>query len=214
MVRILVFGDSITYGAWDKEGGWVRRLRKSLDEDNLSKLSNSDFYCIVYNLGVSGDDTEHLLERFEHETKSRLEEGDETIIIFAIGINDSQFNPDNNNFNTPPQKFQSNIKSLMNLARKFSSKIIFIGLTPVNESKTSPIPWEVDKSYKNDYIRKYNEIIKSICKENKISFIEIFDKFVKENYNNLLEDGLHPNSEGHKQIFEIVRDFLIKNKII
>jgi len=28
MVNILVFGDSITYGAWDEEGGWVQRLRK------------------------------------------------------------------------------------------------------------------------------------------------------------------------------------------
>jgi len=30
----------------------------------------------------------------------------------------------------------------------------------------------------------------------------------------LLEDGLHPNSEGHKKIFESVKEFLIKNKII
>ena len=36
MGRILIFGDSITYGAWDKEGGWVQRLRKFLDERNLT----------------------------------------------------------------------------------------------------------------------------------------------------------------------------------
>lgn len=29
-----------------------------------------------------------------------------------------------------------------------------------------------------------------------------------------LEDGLHPNSEGHKKMFIRVKDFLIENKII
>ena len=29
-----------------------------------------------------------------------------------------------------------------------------------------------------------------------------------------LEDGLHPNSAGHEKMFQRVKDFLIKNKII
>ena len=52
MVQILIFGDSIAWGAWDKEGGWVQRLRKLIDEKNLS---DPEFYCLVYNLGVSGN---------------------------------------------------------------------------------------------------------------------------------------------------------------
>jgi len=88
MTRILVFGDSITYGNWDREGGWVQRLRKFLDKRNLT---DPDFYCLIYNLGISGNDTENLLKRFEFETEQRLKEGEETIFIFAIGINDTQF---------------------------------------------------------------------------------------------------------------------------
>src|SRR4030042_1024853 len=212
MVRILVFGDSITYGAWDKEGGWVNRLRKFMDEKNLPELSKSGFYCLVYNLGVSGNTTEDLLQRFESEINDRLMEGDETIIILSIGINDSQFNPSSNNFKIPPQKFQDNIKKLLNAAREISSKIIFVGLTPVDEKITTS--WYTDECYKNEYIQKYDEIIKSACKENKIYFVEIFNDFMESNYNKLLEDGLHPNSEGHKKIFEIVRDFLSKNSIV
>lgn len=31
-IDILIFGDSITYGAWDSEkGGWVNRLRLTLE---------------------------------------------------------------------------------------------------------------------------------------------------------------------------------------
>jgi lysophospholipase L1-like esterase len=211
MVRILVFGASITYGAWDKEGGWVQRLRKFLDEKTLT---DPNFYCIIYNLGISGDTTEDLLERFEFETKQRLKEEEKTIIIFAIGTNDSQFIHSQNSLRHSPQKFQNNLQKLVNLARKFSSKIIFVGLTPVDELKVDPIPWDTDKSYKNEYIQKYNEIIKSVCKKNKIYFIEILEKFVKLDYKDLLEDGLHPNSKGHQEIFEIVKDYLIQNKII
>lgn len=211
MVRILVFGDSITYGAWDKECGWVQRLRKFLDERDIPNLLKSSFYCLVYNLGISGDNTEYLLERFELETRERLEEGDETIIIFSIGINDSQFNPEKNTFNVSPEKFQSNIKKLFKLAKSFSSKIVFVGLTPVDEEKT--LSWNINESYKNSYVQKYNEIIRSVCKENKIYFVEIFDELIKD-YRSFLEDGLHPNSEGHKRIFEIVKDFLIKNNMV
>lgn len=94
------------------------------------------------------------------------------------------------------------------------SQIIFIGLIPVDEKKTLPIPWGTDVNYKNEYVSKYNEIIKSVCQENNIQFIEMFEEFMKLDYKKLLEDGLHPNSEGHQKIFEIVKDFLIENKII
>ncbi|MCD6094549.1 hypothetical protein J7J39_01440 [bacterium] len=211
MARILVFGDSITYGAWDKEGGWVQRLRKFLDEKNLA---DSDFYCKVYNLGISGNNTEDILKRFEFETKQRLKEIDETIIIFAIGLNDSQFVHSENKNRIPLEKFKENIQKLIKSAKKFSSKIIFVGLSPVNETKTTPIPWDTDKSYRNEYIEQYNQTIKEVCREKKIYFIEIFEKLKDADYQKLLEDGLHPNSEGHQKIFEIVEDFLIKKNLI
>jgi len=211
MTQILIFGDSITYGAWDKEGGWVQRLRRFLDEKNLT---SPDFYFVVYNLGISGNTSEDLLERFEFETKQRLKEHKETIVAFAIGINDSQFVHSEGDHRVPIEKFKSNLQKLIKLAQKFSLKIIFVGLTPVDEKRTTPIPWDSDKFYKNEYIEKYNQVIKKVCEENKIYFIEIFEKFKATGYQELLEDGLHPNSKGHKRIFEIVKDFLIKNNLI
>ena len=76
------------------------------------------------------------------------------------------------------------------------------------------ISWDTGKSYKNEYIKKYNEIIKSVYEENKIYFVEIFEDWMNSDYKNYLEDGLHPNSEGHQKIFESVKNFLIENKII
>jgi len=209
MARILVFGDSISYGKWDHEiGGWVQRLSNFLDKKNLS---DPNFDYTVYNLSISGDTTEEILERFELETKQRLKE-ERGIIIFAIGENDSQII--DNQIRIKPEKFRENIQRLINLAEKFSPKIIFIGLIPVEDSKVSPIPWAPDKSYNTETIKKYNEIIKEACKENDIYFIEIFEEFLKTDYKKLLEDGAHPNASGHEKIYEIVKDSLIKNKII
>lgn len=211
MSQILVFGDSITYGAWDKEGGWVQRLRRFLDEKTLTE---PDFYYLTYNLGISGDTTDDLLKRFEFETKQRMKEKEKMVIIFSIGGNDAIFIDNKNQYQISQERFRKNIKKLINLAKEYASKILFIGLLPADESKTIPIPWAPDYSYKNEHIIQYDKIIKSICQENEILFIDIFNKFINLDYKNLLEDGQHPNSVGHQKIFEIVKDFLIEIKYI
>lgn len=206
MATILVFGDSIVWGAADSEGGgWVNRFSIGLGRD-----SEID----VYNLGVSGDKTLNILDRFESETKARIEQGEEVALVFAIGINDSYFVHSKNALMTSLDEFKANIQQLTDKAQKLASKVIFIGLTPVDEAKTTPIPWNTDKSYKNENVKKYNEIIKSNCQEKDIHFVEIFNEWINLDYQNLLEDGLHPNSAGHKKIFETVKDYLIQHQII
>jgi|SRR3990167_1230743 len=209
-MRILIFGDSITYGAWDKEGGWVTRLRKFLDEKTLNE---EDFYCLIYNLGVSGNTTGDLLERFEFEIKQRIKEKEDAMIIFAIGGNDATFINNQNQCLVSQLQFSENIGKLIKLAEKYTAKIIFTGILPCDESKTIPIPWAPDKSYKNEHIIQYDKIIKSVCQGKDISFIDVFNQFINLDYKNLLEDGQHPNSAGHQKIFEIIKEFLIANKI-
>ena len=177
-------------------------------------LADSNFYCLVYNLRIPGNTFADLLERVEFETKQRLKADEETIIIYAIGINDSQFVHSKEKHNVPLDKFRENIQKLIDKAKEYSYKIAFLGLTPVDERKTISIPWNPDKSYKNEYIEKYDQAIKKACEENEIYFIEILERLKALNYQDLLEDGLHPNSKGHEKFFEIMRDFLIKNKII
>ena len=210
--QILIFGDSITCGYWDLRGGWVQKLKEKIDEKSLS--APKDFYYNLYNLSIDGNTTAELLKRFEFETKQRLI-NEETIFIFGIGINDSCFVQTKNVFLVLEENFRQNIQELIKLSKNYSSKIVFVGLTPVEEIKVTPLPWsKTGKSYRNKNIQKYNQIIKQVCEENEIYFIEIFENWIKTDYKKLLEDGVHPNSEGHKKIFEIVRDFLKEKKII
>lgn len=214
MAQILVFGDSITYGAWDTEGGWVQRLRRYLD---ARTLSDPDSYYLVYNLGVSGDTTEDLLERLGFETKQRLDEEEEAVFIFAIGENDSAFinkRKRHQRHQVEPKDFERNVLKLIRLARKYASKIVFVGLVPVDDAKVDPVPWRPEISYRNEYISAYNRILKAVCRKRKIPFVDVFDELAKEDYKHLLEDGAHPNSRGHRKIFESVKSFLEDKKII
>ena len=158
---------------------------------------------MIYNLGISGDTTEDLLERFEFETKQRIKESEDMVVIFAIGGNDATFDSVRTQYQVSQEKSKENIQKLIKLAEKYSSKILFVGLLPADESKTIPIPWAPDKSYKNEHIVQYDKIIKSICQENKILFIDVFNSFVNLDYKNLLEDGQHPNSVGHQKILRL-----------
>lgn len=47
-MRILIFGDSITYGAWDSEGGWADRLKRWAHQHYLANGTKLQ----VINLGI------------------------------------------------------------------------------------------------------------------------------------------------------------------
>jgi len=185
-MNILIFGDSITWGAYDPEqGGWATRLRNYFE----AKDNDTD----VYNLGVSGDTTADLLNRIEIEVKSR----EPDLIIFAIGINDAQFIHSTNGLHVSLDEFQQNLAKLLSVAKKFTDKVVFVGLTKVDESKTTPIPWNTDKSYTNENIERLDNAIKKFCEDKKLKFITM-DSVVG---NDDLIDGLHPNTKGHIKIF-------------
>lgn len=210
MSQVLIFGASITQGLWDSEGGWADRLKRYLMQSYLPSPTKE---IHVYNLGISGNNSQHIADRFDAETKQRMRHS-KTLFIFSFGGNDSHLLNDKQVSKTPKDIFFKNILNIMQQAKKYSNLIVFVGLSPVDESKTNPIPWETNVSYKNDLLKQYDNIIKDICKQENIHFIEIFDGLIRADYKNLLEDGLHPNTKGHKMIFETVRDYLVSHDII
>ena len=210
-MRILVFGSSIVFGFWDLQAGWVNRLRMFTD---LKTLKDPKYDRSVYNLGVSGDTTRKLLDRFENEIKARLKEKQEIIIIIEVGINDSYVYNKTKEKKVSEDEFRSNLQNLINVAKKYSSKIFFVGLNLIEEQKVNPVPWHPEISYIEARIRLYDVIAREVCKKNNIDFIDIMKEFIKRDYKKLLEDGVHPNTGGHKVIYEVVKDFLNRKGII
>ncbi|HBI17279.1 MAG: hypothetical protein UR60_C0022G0033 [Candidatus Moranbacteria bacterium GW2011_GWF2_34_56] len=196
---INIFGDSIVCAGYVDEGGWVSRLRNYLEKNNTEEAT-------VYNLGVNGNDTDGLLKRFKIENEARTPD----LIIIAIGTNDACYLKSKNDNYVPLERFKDNLLEIIKQAKEFTSEIIFVGPTIVDESKTMPNIWSDDEFMDNKNIKNYNDKIKEICQKNDLLFIEMIDLLNEED----LEDGLHPNSKGHEKMFLRIKDFLVENKIV
>lgn len=188
MAHYLIFGDSITYGEGVLNGYWVQLLRESLNPDDN-----------VFNLGIDGDTTEGVLARFEIEIKPRLSEESETIIIVAVGVNDTALVPFDN--------FQNNLRQIIKLGKKYTEKIILIGPAPVDQVKVDPIPWAPEISYKTDIVKQYSQTMGQVAQQEKLKFVDLFRNLPPE-YIKTLDDGVHPNVAGHRLIFNLVKDVL------
>jgi lysophospholipase L1-like esterase len=212
-MRVLVFGDSIAHGASTIDGGWVMKLQshfKKIDIEN-----KTDVMPDVYNLSISGDKTLDILKRFDNETNVRSVEN-EVAILFAIGINDTQINDGKpiSDFDT----FLENISKLTLIAKSYSNKIGFIGLTPVNELYSNPLEWAEPGfeliGFTNKRIKSFDKIIDTFCIKENIKYINVFDSFFEKmdtdgTSKKLLPDALHPSQKGHDLIFEILKNDLL-----
>jgi lysophospholipase L1-like esterase len=206
MPQVFCFGDSITYGAWDiQQSGWVARLRKYLDE---KAEEDPTMYCLTYNLGIPGDTTEGLRKRFLHETQVRFDrkKKEKPLFIFAFGGNDAYVIPEHNSFNVPKEAYADNLRYVLDQAKEFSDNIVVLTTTPLNEGLTS----HARKIRLNSYVKEYNEVVTQVCNEKGVHTIDVYDAFMTVDHTQLLddEDGLHPNSEGHRLIFECVKKHL------
>lgn len=209
MFGILAFGDSIVFGRGNNiDRGWAGRLRKYFEA--------KDYYNGLYNLGIPGNSTADLLERIETECKARIKikmPEDKFVILIGIGINDSRLIGKLDNPQTKEDEFKDNILNLINISKKYTKHVVFIGLTPVDESRTKPYEGTY---FLNERIEKFNEIIKKSCTKNKILFVDMLNeiKNKKIDFAQLLDDGLHPNARGYEEMHKIIKKSLIENKLI
>lgn len=197
-MRVLVFGDSITQGFWDIDGGWVSRLRKAYDQ---KAIEAGDYdQPTIFNLGVSGNSSDDVLARFGNETKVRANE--ELAFIFAIGVNDARTKAGVNFSDV--ERYRKNLSEILSQARRYSGRILFVGLTPCVEARSNPVSWG-DTGYTNARIKAFDDALKEFCEQNSVSFVEVLEPFQEaEAKTELLPDSLHPNDEGHQLIASIV----------
>jgi len=201
MANILCFGDSITFGLSDPDGGWVQRLSRALEFIYIDESSNRLHQVI--NLGIDADTSAGVLARFADETKPRIR--DKTVIILAIGVNDAVYREDGF-VEAQPEEYADNLRTIIKLAKKHTDKLIVLGLTPVIESKVQPMPWSKSgKSYSNQRINTFNKQAKAVAKAESVHFEDMFADLLKLDLEVYLHDGIHPNAVGHQYIADRIK---------
>ena len=209
-MRILIFGASVTQGLWDTHGGWVQRLAREYHSATLaSMLAGGDYKVQVFNLGVSGDTAQDVTERLEPETKARTKKDEESVIVLSVGLNDARMR--DNRALTDVYEFQEAYEKAIDKALKLTSRVVCVGLSAVDESKTNPSPYSANQSqWTNNRINTFEDTIKQTAERNSLPFVPIHDHFMAalESGQDLLADGLHPNEAGHQLIVELVKPVL------
>jgi lysophospholipase L1-like esterase len=204
-MRVLVFGDSITQGYWAVEHGWVDRLRMHYDARQVENMTERDEPSI-FNLGISADNSNSILQRIEFEVKARTRghHPRKPVIVVQIGVNDSCNEPSEPHIKL--EDYKNNLKAIVDIVKPLSSKIVFVGLSACDESKTTPALWG-EYYYRNKDIKAYETAMSETADACGIDFIPIFDAFKLklDDGGNFLPDGIHPNDEGHELIYQIFR---------
>lgn len=122
-------------------------------------------------------------------------------MVFSIGMNDCGIS--GGDYGVSKTEYRENVEEIIDKASHLADQVIAVGLSPVDEEELAD-SLEASR-YLNSGVREYEEILKRACSQEGVEFIPTFDSLAEgETWNQKLFDGLHPNTRGHQEIYEIV----------
>ncbi len=90
-----------------------------------------------------------------------------------------------------------------------TTKVVFVGLTPVNEAAMPLIymPHDADDqghTCTNSDVQKYNQMLGSLVRAHGFVYLDVFSALLESNYVETVTDGLHPNTQGYDMLHAII----------
>jgi lysophospholipase L1-like esterase len=198
MQRIVCHGDSLTEGAdVDIQLRWPSLLQTALDVE-------------VINTGIGGDSTAGMLSRFPTDVVRQKP----SAVILLGGTNDFWWD----------LSLKTSISNLFTMAyqAQYYGIVPLFGLAlPVdvhqaqNQSDSGP---EAGYERLIEKIEQLNSRLKALAQADDITLINFYDLFLTEAGNvrteYYLEDGVHPNQNGHQQMAELAVSILRSSSIL
>ncbi|NER14021.1 arylesterase [Leptobacterium flavescens] len=180
--KLVCLGDSLTEGyGVERVYWWSELLDRTLDIE-------------IVNEGISGDTTGGMLARF----KTSVIDHDPSHLLITGGTNDLYFG-------IPNHYIISNIMAMTRQAR-------YRGIISVIGIPTPFFPPEPQSRHTfqegMDYVKlieSYQEELRRYAKEDEF---EVIDFSLNMEPHLFLEDGLHANEEGHRQMYKNARPIL------
>lgn len=202
MIRVLVFGDSIVYGGWDTEGGWVDRVKReahkaTVDTDGETRIQ-------VFNLGIGGDTSRKILARIRGEIEARLSKTWDTKIILSFGINDGRTK--DGVVEVPLDEYRENSQKIIEIAKSYTDKLLVVGNPPIGDEIVIFKAFE----YSDERNRQYDMTLREVAEAAGVSFLSSRELFEEANKGSLnAYDELHLNNDGHEIIAGAVKPFVL-----
>lgn len=194
-IKINFLGDSITNGS----------KLENMSEQRYTRLLEKKLKINAINSGLSGcriakvdlDNKICFLDRIQTISKNS-----DFTFVFG-GINDYK------NGSIIGDKASDKVDTFYGAMKLLISKLLELWsnekicfILPLPTTRKSPI---------NEPLTSYLNVIKELCIENKIDFLDLSNEF---NNKKLFADGLHPNKKGHQLLAKEVEKYLVKKGII
>jgi len=223
--KIVCFGDSTSDDTLIPIAGYEDAFKNlkvysELLNDELSLLMGKKIQII--NSGVSGDTTHDARFRFDRDVMQH--HPDLTIIQF--GVNDQVIRQDIGLIepNVSLTRYVYNVLFFIQRLRRQGSKIILMtpGLIRWKDhllDKFFRAPYDIHDPFgMNRSLIFYVEKIREIAKTEDIPLVDIyeeekrFDHQEGQSIDDLLPDGIHPNTSGHRLIADKITEKIMENQ--
>jgi len=166
------------------------------DRYNLDKFFNYDDKLII-NSGIGGYTTVSMLNRFHN----LIEQHQADKMFLMIGTNDI-------GKGFKEEDTINNIIKIIEQTQQTSpnTKIYVESIYPVNPSKRPN-----DKRRNNETIKRLNKQIEEYCKNNNLTYINVYDILVDSEGNlnpSYTEDGLHLNDYAYSYVTRLLKPYV------
>jgi lysophospholipase L1-like esterase len=161
---------------------------------------------VLYPLGVRGDGLERVAARLQAEVNCRgeLRRQRPQGILLAVGLNDTaRVGRSDGRPQLDQEAFLFGLKQLLHQAQQLAP-VLVLGLTPVDEAV---MPYADVLWYQLEQVRRYEALLEEACLEADLPFLPLLESLLADPawLQWLSPDGIHLNSEGHRQVYERVQ---------
>ena len=211
--KIKLLGDSITHGVggsgWEQIGsliveGWNESPNGYSWANLFRDYMKEKYGAVVVNKACTGTRIDFVMKHF-----STLVESDDDLIVCTIGTNNRHRyfkdgeKPERDAFY---EAFYSQLKEMYEKFLETGIPTVFVANIPASEEneKDGKDYWRV--LHMCDINAGYKKLAEE-CGATVLSLYDLFDGYCKENgltVDELLSDGLHPNDQGYKVMFDLL----------
>ncbi|MFE1949266.1 GDSL-type esterase/lipase family protein [Streptomyces sp. NPDC059524] len=179
--RIVIVGDSIAYGRCDPQGGWAGHLA-------AAHIASDESAHRVFNLAIPGS----TLADVSEQTPPLLAPRHPDTLVVAAGINDSAAAPDGDEL----PHITGHLDALAATAHRHNARLVIAGPVWLDESRTGDyegLRFTVARA------RTLRATLMTWCQDHHIDYLDLWEPL--RDRPDLLVDGLHPDAEGHKELY-------------
>ncbi|MEV4560480.1 GDSL-type esterase/lipase family protein [Kitasatospora sp. NPDC049285] len=184
--RIVIVGDSIAYGRCDPQGGWAGHLA-------AAHIGANETEHRVFNLAVPGS----TLADVSEQTPALLPPRHPDTLVVAAGINDSAV--PHATSDTDPDGLTTlagHLDSLASTAQRHNARLVVLGPIWLDETRTGDFE---GLRFTTARARALRAALQTWCADHHVDYLDLWEPLRDQPH--LLVDGLHPSTEGHKELY-------------